>query len=315
MSMPSVRALSRIRPGGPHAHTCRTAHEYVPRRVSRSARDWPPAGRAMTRPALARRRQPLPDRCGTTEPTTLTVGLFGTFGFKENGLYDRVQEGLPEHHHQGGRRRAVGGLLDQAEDPAGLRQRPGDVQAIEIGFVADVVQNHADQFVNFNDVPERRCAQSPSSTTGSGNRPPPRRQDTVGLGTDIGPEAICYRPDLLDQAGMTTDPAELAKQVVDLGRLHRFGKQYEASRPSRRQRTSSTAPRASSPPLSTRATRPTTTPTAKPDVENSDGVKTPGATPPRRPRRRSPRGWRSSRTHGTRLSPAGRSPRSPAPPG
>jgi len=26
--------------------------------------------------------------CGTTEDTTLTVGLFGTFGFKEAGLWD-----------------------------------------------------------------------------------------------------------------------------------------------------------------------------------------------------------------------------------
>ncbi len=44
--------------------------------------------------------------CGTSEATTVTVGLFGTFGFKENGLYDAVQEGLPQHHHQGRRRHA-----------------------------------------------------------------------------------------------------------------------------------------------------------------------------------------------------------------
>ena len=47
-------------------------------------------------------------------------------------------------------------------------------------------------------------------------------QTTVGLGTDIGPEAICYRQDLLEKAGLPTDPATLATQVGDVGRLHRL---------------------------------------------------------------------------------------------
>src|SRR5919202_3754072 len=33
--------------------------------------------------------------CGTTEPTTITMGLFGTFGFKENGLYDQYKKVCP----------------------------------------------------------------------------------------------------------------------------------------------------------------------------------------------------------------------------
>ena len=30
----------------------------------------------------------LASQCGTSDPITLTVGLFGTFGFKEAGLYN-----------------------------------------------------------------------------------------------------------------------------------------------------------------------------------------------------------------------------------
>jgi cellobiose transport system substrate-binding protein len=33
--------------------------------------------------------------CGTDQPTTLTVGLFGTFGFKENGLWDEYKKTCP----------------------------------------------------------------------------------------------------------------------------------------------------------------------------------------------------------------------------
>ena len=33
--------------------------------------------------------------CGTTEPTTVTIGLFGTFGYKEDGLYDAYKQVCP----------------------------------------------------------------------------------------------------------------------------------------------------------------------------------------------------------------------------
>lgn len=35
----------------------------------------------------------------------------------------------------------------------------------------------------------------------------------IGAGTDIGPEAICYRADLLDKAGLPSDPAKFAEWV------------------------------------------------------------------------------------------------------
>ena len=96
-----------------------------------------------------------------------------------------------------------------------------DVQAIEVGFVADVVQNHADQFVNW-----KTCPTAPPitgafypwkeklATTTDGKK-------TVGLGTDIGPEAICYRSDLLKKAGLRLRPGRARQAVDDMGRLHR----------------------------------------------------------------------------------------------
>jgi cellobiose transport system substrate-binding protein len=168
--------------------------------------------------------------CGTTDPTTLTVGLFGTFGFKEAGLWDAYKKVCPnitvkedvveqsaDYWTRLKTRLAAGSGLD-------------DVQAIEIGFVADVVQNHKDQFVNWNTVPNAAADKAEFypwkwqlATTSDG-------ANTVGLGTDIGPEAICYRSDLLKQAGLPSDPKTLASKWTTWDDFNAFGKQYEASK-------------------------------------------------------------------------------------
>ncbi len=168
--------------------------------------------------------------CGTTDDTTLTVGLFGTFGFKEAGLWDAYHKVCPnitikedvveqsaDYWTRLKTRLAAGSGLD-------------DVQAIEIGFVADVVQNHKDQFVNWNTVPNSQADKAEFypwkwqlATTSDG-------ANTVGLGTDIGPEAICYRSDLLKQAGLPSDPQTLASKWTTWDDFINFGKQYEASK-------------------------------------------------------------------------------------
>ena len=168
--------------------------------------------------------------CGTTDPTTVTVGLFGTFGFKEAGLWDAYKKVCPnitikedvveqsaDYWTRLKTRLAAGSGLD-------------DVQAIEIGFVADVVQNHKDQFVNWNTVPNAAADKAEFypwkwqlATTSDG-------ANTVGLGTDIGPEAICYRSDLLKQAGLPSDPQTLASKWTTWDDFINFGKQYEASK-------------------------------------------------------------------------------------
>ena len=167
--------------------------------------------------------------CGTTAQTTLTVGLFGTFGFKENGLYTAYKSVCPN----------ITIKEDDVEQSADywtrLKTRLAsgsgldDVQAIEIGFVADVVQNHANQFVNFNSLPNSAALKASFYPWKWGQASSPDGSDTVGLGTDSGPEAICYRPDLLSKAGLASDPATLAQKWSTWDGFIDFGKQYEAS--------------------------------------------------------------------------------------
>jgi cellobiose transport system substrate-binding protein len=165
----------------------------------------------------------------TNAKVTLTVGLFGTFGFKEAGLYDQY---MKEHPN-------VTIKEDDVEQSADywtrLKTRLAsgsgldDVQGIEIGFVSDVVQNHANQFVDFAALPEASSLKSSfydwkwqQASTPDGK--------TLGLGTDTGPEAICYRPDLLTAAGLPSDGAALATKWSSWSDYIDFGKQYEASK-------------------------------------------------------------------------------------
>jgi len=92
------------------------------------------------------------------------------------------------------------------------------------------VQNHKDQFVNWNTVPNSAADKAEFypwkwqlATTSDGT-------NTVGLGTDIGPEAICYRSDLMKQAGLPSDPKTLASKWTTWDDFINFGKQYEASK-------------------------------------------------------------------------------------
>ncbi len=165
--------------------------------------------------------------CGTDEDTTLTVGLFGTFGFKENGLYDEYKKECPNITIKEDVVTQSADYWTRLKTRLASGSGLADVQAIEIGFVADVVKNHSDQFVNFNDVDGAEDIKNAfydwkweqaSSSDG---------KTTVGLGTDIGPEAICYRSDLLEQAGYSADPAELAKRWSTWEDFIAFGKEYK----------------------------------------------------------------------------------------
>jgi cellobiose transport system substrate-binding protein len=162
------------------------------------------------------------------QKVTLTIGLFGTFGFKEAGLY---QEYMKLHPNVTIKEDSVEQSADyykalQTHLAAGSGL--DDIQGIEIGFVADLLAHHADDFVDFNKQPDAAQVKSTfypwkwQMATAKDGR-------TIGVGTDAGPEAMCFRKDLFQKAGLPTDRATLAQKWSTWDGFIALGKQYEAS--------------------------------------------------------------------------------------
>ncbi|MDT9686163.1 extracellular solute-binding protein [Streptomyces sp. TRM76323] len=160
---------------------------------------------------------------------TITVDLFGSFGYKEAGLYAEYEKLHPgvtikqtdtedeQDYWKSLQTRLAGG--------GGL----ADVQGIEVGRIASVTRQQADKFEDLGkygakDLKDRFArAKWSAATTGDGR--------VLGLGTDVGPEAMCYRTDLFERAGLPTDREELAGKWATWDGYLELGRQYKAKAP------------------------------------------------------------------------------------
>ncbi|MFF6792031.1 extracellular solute-binding protein [Streptomyces filamentosus] len=160
---------------------------------------------------------------------TLTVDLFGSFGYKEAGLYAEY-----EKLHPGVTIKQTD-TEDEADYWKSLQTRLAgggglaDVQGVEVGRIASVTQQQADRFEDLRkygaDGLKNQFAEAKwAAATG-------KNGEVLGLGTDVGPEAMCYRTDLLKQAGLPTDRDELAEKWSTWDGYLELGKQYKAKAP------------------------------------------------------------------------------------
>ncbi|WP_328507126.1 extracellular solute-binding protein [Streptomyces sp. NBC_00391] len=159
--------------------------------------------------------------------TKITLGLFGSFGFEEAGLYAEYEKLNPkididqtviernENYYPP--------LVNHLTTNSGLQ----DIQGIEVGNIAEVVNNYSDKFLDLSKYGKESDYlpwkwQQGTSKDGS----------TIGLGTDVGPMAICYRKDLFEAAGLPTDREEVGKLWTgDWAKLVEVGKDYKAKAP------------------------------------------------------------------------------------
>ncbi|MET9885397.1 extracellular solute-binding protein [Streptomyces sp. NPDC006430] len=162
-------------------------------------------------------------------PVTLTVDLFGAFGYQEAGLYAEYEQLHPhikikqtdtedeQDYWKSLQTRLAGG--------GGL----ADVQGIEVGRIASVTQQQADKFADLNAYGAAALkdgfapAKWAAATTKDGK--------VLGLGTDVGPEAMCYRSDLLGAAGLPTDRTELEARWSTWDGYLELGRQYKEKAP------------------------------------------------------------------------------------
>ncbi|MGW0464903.1 extracellular solute-binding protein [Streptomyces sp. NPDC003027] len=162
---------------------------------------------------------------------TITVDLFGSFGYKEAGLYAAYEKLHPnvtikqtdtedeQDYWKSLQTRLAGG--------GGL----ADVQAVEVGRIASVTQQQADKFEDLTRYGADRLKGEFAPATWSAATTKDGR--ILGLGTDVGPEAMCYRTDLLQQAGLPTDRTELARKWSTWEGYLALGEQYRAKAPAK----------------------------------------------------------------------------------
>ncbi|MTE17947.1 extracellular solute-binding protein [Streptomyces sp. TRM43335] len=157
--------------------------------------------------------------------TVVTMGLFGVMGIKETGLIERYMEENPDVRVEvevaGDEQTYYTALQTRLAAGSGLK----DIQGIEVARAKELVDTRADRFADLSDAGDTghflpwKLSQV---TTGDGK--------IIGLGTDIGPMAVCYRKDMFEKAGLPTDREEVAKlwegdwsQYVEVGKEFKSG--------------------------------------------------------------------------------------------
>src|SRR5262245_56199734 len=154
-------------------------------------------------------------------PITLTVNLFGDFGYKE--LYEQyrathpnitIKENVTDYgtHHKNLQARLIAG--------AGT----ADIQAIEIGQVAGF-QPQAAKFNNFlgHGVDTSTWADWKWRAASS-----PDGKHVFGVGTDLGGLALYYRSDYFQAAGLPTKREDVSALFSDWSSYVEVGKTFLA---------------------------------------------------------------------------------------
>jgi cellobiose transport system substrate-binding protein len=163
---------------------------------------------------------------GSGGQVTLNVRLFGTFGYKEAGMFDQYQKDHPNVKINFSSIEQEQNYYPVLQQNLNAAKGTIDVAGIEVGRIADVTQNLSAKFVDLNTMGAGSEQGNfydwkwKAATTSDGK--------LVGLGTDIGPIAIAYRKDLFARAGLPTDRDTLSKAWTSWDAFLAMGQTYKA---------------------------------------------------------------------------------------
>jgi cellobiose transport system substrate-binding protein len=172
-------------------------------------------------------------KSSANEKITLRIGDYGSFGYDDKTgakLFSEYQKLHPNITIKEDNVSDSGAYWNSLK--LHLTQNSGldDIQAIEIGFVANATQpQYASKFVDFSKVKGFNASdwldyKEKEATTTDGQ--------IIGVGTDVGPTAICYRKDMFKAAGLPTDPTAVAALWAgDWQKFVDVGKQFKAKAP------------------------------------------------------------------------------------
>ena len=158
------------------------------------------------------------------EKVTLTVQNFGLFGYKE--LYAQYMKDHPNVTIKESAEGDLGKYTTALTQHIAAGSGAGDVVAIEEGAIVNFLQA-PDKFVNFQEHGFNEMKgnwldwKNAQATTADG-------KTTIGLGTDVGGLAMCYRKDLFKDAGLPTDRDEVSALWPSWDAYLETGKKFQA---------------------------------------------------------------------------------------
>ena len=174
-----------------------------------------------TQPAAAPSSPASAPSSASIEPVTLTVATFNEFGYEE--LFKEYTKLHPNVTITPKKAATSNEARENYFSKLAAGSGLSDIEAIEVDWMPDVMQT-SDKLTDLSgdDVKGRWLDwKSAAATTPDGK--------LVGFGTDIGPEAVCYRSDLFAKAGLPTDREEVAQLLNgDWNKYFEVGKQFVA---------------------------------------------------------------------------------------
>jgi cellobiose transport system substrate-binding protein len=152
---------------------------------------------------------------------TLNLASFNDFGYSDELLaeYEAANPGVTIVHNRAATSNdARSNFFQKLGAGSGL----SDVEAVEIDWFAEMLQ-YSDKLADLSDpaLEGRWVDWKTDAATDADGR-------LIAYGTDIGPEAICYRSDLFAEAGLPTDREEVATLLQgDWDKYFAVGHQYK----------------------------------------------------------------------------------------
>lgn len=160
----------------------------------------------------------------SNEPVTLTITDWGDFGYKE--LYKQYMQ---EHPNVTIKENVLEYNAAHQQLQARLAAGTGapDIAAIDEGFIVQF-RDQPQNFANLLDLGAADLEKNylpwkwKQSLSADG-------KTQIGLGTDVGGMAMCYRTDLFKEAGLPTDRAAVSALWPDWNAFMETGKKFQAS--------------------------------------------------------------------------------------
>jgi len=156
-------------------------------------------------------------------PITLTLATFNKFGYSDAMLaqFHTLHPNITVVQNIAATSQAAqDNMFTKLAAGSGL----GDVEAVEVDWMPKLKQ-YSNLFVDLStsDTKSRWLDWKSASATVNGK--------LIGAGTDIGPEAICYRSDPFVKAGLAGDPAGVATLLTgDWNHYYAVGQQFAAKK-------------------------------------------------------------------------------------